>query len=60
MLQLWTESDMPLVPEQAMKLRNLFEAFREQARSGLSESVSEEPFSPNANVAQGVAWRSRG
>ena len=37
MLQLWTESDMPLVPDQIEKLQTLFDSFRLRVRQGLSE-----------------------
>ncbi|WP_182864972.1 exosortase U [Stieleria mannarensis] len=43
MLQLWTESQMPLVPDQVDKLEALFEAFRQRVRGGLTEEASGQP-----------------
>lgn len=43
MLQLWTESEMPLVPDQIEKLNAIFGSFRDRVREGLTNEAVGKP-----------------
>ncbi|MCA9140787.1 MAG: exosortase U [Planctomycetales bacterium] len=59
MLQLWTESEMPLVPDQIAKLHSLFTSFRQSVHDALSTESGLKPPRTELTGGQIISQRHR-